>query len=109
LKAKLESLKRGYDSYLSYEIDQDFEGYGGIYKSTIQRLKQHIYDLEHGAKVEVNPDMRNVLLIKLKEWNIEVKKPDDEVERLQILVNACQNLKFDPFILNLRVLIQLKA
>ena len=75
----------------------------------MHRLKQHIYDLEHGGRVESNPDLRNVLLIKLKEWNIDVKKPDDEVERLQILVNACQNLKFDPFILNLRVLIQQRS
>jgi len=37
---------------------------------------------------------------------LNIKNPDDEVERLQILFNACQFLKFDPFILNMRVLLQ---
>jgi hypothetical protein len=69
-------------------MDEDLSEHGGNYKKTIQRLRQHIYDLENGAKVEHNHSLRNVLLINLKHWNIEVKKPDDEVERLQILVNV---------------------
>lgn len=106
LKRKLNSLIKGYESYLSYEMDEDFSEHGGgNYKKTVHRLRQHIYDLENGARVELNPNLRSVLLINLKHWNIEVKRPDDEVERLQILVHASQNLKFDPFILNMRVLI----
>ena len=87
-------------------MDEDLSEHGGNYKNTVQKMRQHIYDLENGAKVDHNPSNRSVLLINLKHWNIEVKKPDDEVERLQILVNVSQHLKFDPFILNMRVLIQ---
>jgi len=82
LKRKLDTLLRGYDSYLSYEMDEDLSEHGGNYKKTIQRLRQHIYELENGAKVDQNHSHRSVLLINLKHWNIEVKKPDDEVERL---------------------------
>ncbi len=83
MKRKLDSLIKGYESYLSYEVDEDFnENGGGNYKKTVRRLRQHNYDLENGARVEHDPNLRSVLLINLKHWNIEVKKPDDEVERL---------------------------
>lgn len=83
MKRKLDSLVKGYESYLSYEMDEDFKEHGGgNYKKTVWRLRQHIYDLENGARVEHDSNLRSVLLINLKHWNIEVKKPDDEVERL---------------------------
>jgi hypothetical protein len=69
-------------------------------------LEKYIAALKKGQVVKKNDQSRNVLIINLKPWDIRVKNPDDEVERLQILISAAQCMRFDPFILHMRILIQ---
>lgn len=92
-----------FDAYLRYDEDE------GIYHSTIQRVEAYMSDLENGTQRNLNDFQRQVLVLNLKQWSIKVKNFEDQFEKLQILITAATNFKFDPFILNMRVLLQQKS